>query len=193
MPVRFARQVHGAAVAVVDSADTIRSPAPPSPADPLVADALIATEASVAIGVLVADCVPVLLADPARRIVGAVHAGRQGLVAGVVQAAVAGMSRLGARAGQLQAVVGPAICGRCYEVPAAMRAAVTGVVPATWSVTPTGSAALDLPAGVEAVLADCGLTRIRRLGMCTAEDARFYSYRRDGRTGRCAAVIRLAA
>ncbi len=81
-------------------------------------DALVST-GPVGLGVLVADCVPVLLADPGARVVGAVHAGRRGVVAGVVTAAVRALRAAGAT--HLRAVVGPAICGACYEVPAALR------------------------------------------------------------------------
>ena len=75
---------------------------------------------------LVADCTPVLLADPEAGVVGAVHAGRPGMVSGIVDVAVARMRELGAR--DISAVVGPSVCGRCYEVPEELRAAAAAAV-----------------------------------------------------------------
>ena len=193
-PVVFATQVHGVDVAVVGS-----PLAPPTePAAPSIGcyDGLVCAS-GIAIGVLVADCVPVLLADPEAGVVGAVHAGRRGLAAGVVQAALARMVALGARPGRTRAAIGPAICGACYEVPAPLRAAVSDVVPDTWATTSWGTPALDLPAGVGAVLAAAGVLAVQRLDTCTLTDQRFYSHRRAQRdgtgNGRFAGLIRAAA
>jgi YfiH family protein len=186
-PIVFATQVHGAEVAVV---------APPSgPAPTAIGpfDALVSASGA-GLGVLVADCVPVLLADPEAGVVAAVHAGRRGLAGGVVQAALARMVELGARRGRVRAAVGPAICGACYEVPAALRAEVAGVVPAAWATTSWGTPALDLPAGVVATLVAAGVDRVQPLDICTLTDDRFYSHRRAQRsgetTGRSAGFIR---
>ena len=103
------RQVHGARVALVEDPG----------ADPAEADAIVTTRPGTALLARAADCVPVLLADPTAGIVAAVHSGRPGLAAGVVPAAVARMRDLGST--DLVAWVGPHVCGRCYEVPAAMR------------------------------------------------------------------------
>ena len=179
----IARQVHGSAVAVVDE------PLPgPLDGSALEADALVTTRTDVALGVVVADCVPVLLADPDAGVVGAAHAGRAGMVAGVVPAVVAAMRDLGAR--RLLAVTGPAVCGGCYEVPAAMRAEAAERVPAAWATTRRGTPALDVAAGVAAQLRAAGVA-VRTAGGCTVEDARFFSHRREGRTGRSAGVVRL--
>ena len=88
-------------------------------------------------------------------------------------------------------MIGPAICGTCYEVPAALRDEVAAVVPATWATTSAGTAALDLPAGVAALLAAAGVRQVTRLAICTRTDERFFSYRaqRD-HAGRFAGVIR---
>ncbi len=80
-----------------------------------------------ALAVLVADCVPVLLADPVARLIGAAHAGRPGLAAGVVPALFVAMTKAGADPARMQAMVGPSICGACYEVPAQMRAEIAAV------------------------------------------------------------------
>lgn len=186
-PVAYATQVHGRDVAVVEPWG---GPGP-APASVGRFDALVSGSGA-AVAVMVADCVPVLLADPVAGVVGAVHAGRGGLARGVVQAALAGMVGLGARPERIRAAIGPAICGACYEVPAALRAEVSAVVPAAWAQTSWGTASLDLPAGVTATLADAGVLRIERLGICTLTDERFYSFRaqRDGRpTGRFVGVI----
>lgn len=179
-PVAWGRQVHGATVHVATTAGD----------DVAACDAMVAT-GEVGLAVLVADCVPVLLADPAARVVGTVHAGRAGVVAGVVPAAVAALRRAGAR--ELRAVVGPAICGSCYEVPAAMRDDVDARVPGTASTTSWGTPALDLPRAVTGQLVELGV-RVDDLGLCTRTDERFYSHRgvRDGRpAGRVAGVVRL--
>ena len=118
----------------------------------------------VAVAVLVADCVPVLLADPEAGVVAAVHAGRRGLVAGVVEAAVAAMVAQGADVGRMRAAIGPAIAGESYEVPAELQDEVVAVVPETRATTSWGTPALDLPAGVAAVLAAAGVEHVTQLG-----------------------------
>jgi hypothetical protein len=175
-------QVHGAEVV------TVAGP----PAAPVAgADALVTSTPGLALGVLVADCVPVLLADAAAGVVGAAHAGRRGLAASIVPAVTAEMRMQGARAEATTAWVGPAICGACYEVPAAMRADVARVVPAAAALTRTGRPALDIPAAVVEQLNAAGIGDVRLDGRCTAEDPDLFSYRRDGRTGRMAGVVLL--
>jgi YfiH family protein len=187
-PVAWAHQVHGARVLLVAVSPTT----PPGSVGS--ADALVTSAPGVAVGVLVADCVPVLLADADAGVVAAVHAGRRGLVDGVVQNAVAAMIAHGADPDRLRAVVGPAICGSCYEVPAAMREEVADVVPAAYAVTSWGTPALDLPAGVIGALDACGVRHRQRLDLCTMTDVRFFSHRRAQRagspTGRFAGVVR---
>jgi copper oxidase (laccase) domain-containing protein len=102
------------------------------------------------------------------------------------------MVEVGADPARTTALIGPAICGRCYEVPAAMRDEVAAVVPATASETVLGTPSLDLVAGARALLEDAGVA-VTTSGVCTAEDDRFYSYRRDGVTGRFAAVVMVSA
>ena len=187
--VAFASQVHGTGVRVLSG------PSARSATSVGLYDALVSTSSSVAVAVLVADCVPILLADVEAGVVGAVHAGRRGLVAGVVQAAVDALVGAGARAGRLRAVVGPSISGAAYEVPEAMRDEVAAALPETWATTAWGTPALDLPAGVAAVLARVGVLDVRSVGICTTADERFYSHRlasrHGGSTGRFAGVIRL--
>ncbi len=182
-PLAFVYQVHGSDVHVASG---------PVPEPRPRADAVVSADETAA-AVLVADCVPVLLADADAGVVAAVHAGRRGVVAGVVGAAVDAMERLGATRTRLCAAVGPAICGACYEVPTAMRDDVAALVPAAASVTSWGTPALDLPGAVVAQLAAAGVTAVRRVGGCTLEDERWFSHRglAAGRpAGRLAAVVR---
>jgi YfiH family protein len=131
--------------------------------------------------------VPILLADPEARVVAAVHAGRPGMVAGVVPAAVAAMRSAGAR--DLHAWVGPHVCGACYEVPEQMRAEASAVVPAAYAETSWGTPALDIGAGVRAQLADSGVTTVDA-SRCTIEDEDLFSYRRQGvASGRFAGLV----
>ncbi len=185
-----AEQVHGAGVAV------LRSGAGPAAGDralPAV-DALVTDRPGTALVVLAADCLPVLLADPVAGVVAAAHAGRGGLVAGVLPAAVEAMVGLGADARAVRAVLGPAVCGRCYELPEDLADAVERAVPGSRTRTSAGTAGVDLADGAEGQLRRLGVVDVRRVGGCTVEQPdRFYSYRRDGVTGRHAGVVRRAA
>jgi purine-nucleoside/S-methyl-5'-thioadenosine phosphorylase / adenosine deaminase len=154
-------------------------------------DALVTDRPDAVLMVRVADCVPVLLADPDAGVIGAAHAGRNGVALGVVAACVEEMRRLGARA--VSAWVGPHICGRCYEVPAALRDEVAAIEPDTASTTSWGTPALDLGRGVAAQLERADV-QVHDVSRCTLESADLYSYRRDGpRAGRLAGVIRWRA
>lgn len=170
-PIRFAHHVHGAVVL---------QPGPVVPAADPVGDGWCTTTVA-PVAVHAADCLPVLLADPAARVVGAAHAGRRGLLersaptGGVLAATVAAMRARGAE--QIRAVIGPSICGRCYEVPEHMaRAAEAAGVPRAR--TRWGTPGLDLPA--------IALTHLTALGVaatvsawCTLEDDRFFSHRAE--------------
>jgi YfiH family protein len=182
--VSYMSQVHGPDVAVVDG------PPAPGAAVPEV-DALVSRAPGAVLAVLVADCVPVLLSAPAPdgTVVAAVHAGRRGVLSGVVAATVAAMRELGAHLEQASAVVGPAVCGRCYEVPAEMADEVVAAVPQARASTRDGSPALDLPAAVAAQLRAAGVLHVQVDGTCTAEDPALYSYRRDAVTGRLAGLV----
>ncbi len=170
--VRYLQQVHGADVALV-TADAAGDDAPDVPA----VDAAVTAAPGVVLAVLVADCVPVLLADPAAGVVGVAHAGRRGAIAGTALRAVEAMRELGAR--EVSAVLGPSICGRCYEVPAALRAQVAAQDPVMATTTWDGAPALDVAALVLEQLVGAGV-RAEQLPGCTAERADLWSYRRDG-------------
>ncbi|MFG2889563.1 peptidoglycan editing factor PgeF [Streptomyces sp. NPDC048248] len=175
------QQVHGRDVAVVDG--------PWRTADIPCVDAVVTARRGLALAVLTADCTPVLLADPVAGITGAAHAGRPGLVAGVVPAVVEAMTELGAEPARIIAFTGPAICGRCYEVPADMRDEVAAVVPQARSTTSWGTPAVDVTAGVRAQLAAAGVPVREDSHMCTRESADHFSYRRDRTTGRLASYV----
>jgi hypothetical protein len=175
-------QVHGADVAVVDG------PWGPAAEIPAV-DAVVTARRGLALAVLTADCTPVLLADPVARIAAAAHAGRPGLVAGVVPAAVRAMVELGADPDRIVARTGPAVCGRCYEVPEAMRADVAAVEPTAHSETSWGTPAVDVTAGVHAQLDRLGVCDREQSPVCTLESGDHFSYRRDRTTGRLAGYV----
>jgi YfiH family protein len=175
------QQVHGAEVVHVRADD--------DPAERPTCDGLVTDTADVVLMVRVADCVPVLLADLDNRLVGAVHAGRPGLAAGVVPKAVEGLRARGAD--QLAAWLGPHVCGACYEVPEELQAQVAAVVPESRSTTSWGTPALDIGAGVRAQLDTAGVT-VHDVARCTRESPDLYSYRRDGAgAGRQAGLVRL--
>lgn len=168
-------QVHGTTVAYVSQAGQM----------PQRTDAMI-TDQPLALAVMVADCVPVLFADAASSWVGVAHAGRQGMVDGVVPETVAALRQGGAK--DVVAVIGPSICPRCYEVPAQMREQVGAVYPEVASVTGWGTPSLDVAAGVLTQLAQLDV-RCSVVPGCTAQEPELFSYRRDGRTGRLAGVV----
>jgi polyphenol oxidase len=173
-------QVHGTGVAIVEDAE--ENPV----AD---VDALVTATPGLALCVLAADCVPVLLADPVAGVVAAVHAGREGVRRGVVPAALAAMTRLGARPADVEALLGPAVCGLDYEVPGTMQAEVARVAPAAAVRTRQGTPGLDLRAGLAEVLRSAGVRQVVHDPRCTVEDPRLFSHRRDGVTGRQAGVV----
>ncbi|MEW2132792.1 peptidoglycan editing factor PgeF [Streptomyces sp. NPDC005435] len=174
-------QVHGADVAVVDEPWGDR-PVPE-------VDAIVTTRRGLALAVLTADCVPVLLADPVAGVVAAAHAGRPGMVAGIVPAAVRAMTRLGAEPGRIVARTGPCVCGRCYEVPEALRAEVAKAEPTAHAETSWGTPAVDVSAGVHTQLDRLGVCDRAQSPVCTLESGDHFSYRRDRTTGRLAGYV----
>lgn len=149
-------------------------------------DATVTAQAGLPLAALSADCALIVLADPGAGVFGVAHCGRQGLVAGVVANAVAALLDLGAAA--IRSAVGPSICGACYEVPRELAEAVWRVVPASQARTHDGRFAIDVAAGVTAQLAGEGVEITRHVAGCTLEDPTLFSHRRDGVTGRMAAI-----
>ncbi|GGQ43784.1 peptidoglycan editing factor PgeF [Streptomyces asoensis] len=174
-------QVHGNDVAEVEGPWTTGLTPP--------VDGVVTATRGLALAVLTADCVPVLLADPVAGVVAAAHAGRPGMVKGIVPAAIDAMESLGADPARIVARTGPAVCGRCYEVPEAMRAEVAAVEPAAHADTSWGTPAVDVIAGVHAQLDRLGVHDRERSPVCTRESKDHFSYRRDRSTGRLAGYV----
>lgn len=168
-------QVHGNAVAAVED-----------PGEAGTCDGLVTATPGLALLTQVADCVPVLLADTEGAVVAAVHAGWRGAVADVVGRTVDAMHRMGAD--HIEGLIGPAICGACYEVGEDVRDAVAAVLPEAAGTTPQGTPSVDLRAGLAARLTRLGVAS-DVVGPCTFETPDLFSFRRDGRTGRQAGVI----
>jgi YfiH family protein len=172
-PVLRARQVHGTRVVAAER-----------DAPPVEADALVTASAGTLVGVVTADCVPMLLLAPRRRVVAAVHAGWRGAAAGIVDEALAHLdSAFGVEPGEVEAALGPAIGACCYEVGPEVRDAFVRrsgdtTAPAWRSL---GSRAmLDLRHAVELLLRRAGVRQVATIGPCTRCVAEYCSYRRDG-------------
>ena len=169
LPVVFMHQSHGNEVALVEN-ETIFPEA----------DALVTTNKNIALAVRVADCLPLLLAS--QNVVAAVHVGRRGLMNQVALKAVSLMKQLGAD--QISGVVGPHICGECYEVDSQTYADVCSTHPAT----DQKSNYLNLYQGLEEQLGDITL---ENLNLCTKENSEYFSHRANAEPGRQVGVISL--
>jgi len=173
-------QVHGAGVLDADV-----------PNDTLEADAAVTAARGRVLAIMVADCLPVAIADARGRVLGAAHAGWRGLAAGVLERTV---ERLRARCpdGDWVAWIGPGIGPTAFEVGEDVRQAFTGPdreAAAAFAPYPgrPGKWLADLPALAGRRLRAAGVARVQASGLCTASDpGRFFSYRRDGATGRMA-------
>ena len=165
-------QVHGAHVYLPDEAGpTSARPAPK-------ADAAVSAQSDAVLSVLTADCAPVALVAPG--VVGAVHAGWRGVMAGVLEAAVAEIRR--GSAGPITAVLGPCIHPECYEFSAAdLEPIAARLGPEVAGETADGRLALDLPVAVALALSNAGVDDITDIGVCTACSPDHFSHRRDGK------------
>jgi YfiH family protein len=182
---------HVVTMAPVHGNDVARVQAPSGSPVPEV-DALVTRVPGLALLVLAADCVPVLLGDSDNGVIAVVHAGWRGVHSDVLGASITSMLELGARAERIRALVGPAICGQCYDVPRERFDAVTAVAPDAAAVAHDGLPGLDLRAAVVAGLRSRGIAHTLHLG-CTAESPDLYSFRRDPVTGRHGGVVALDA
>lgn len=175
-------QVHG--VKVVDAARAVDAPE---------ADASVTSERGVVCAILTADCLPVLFCDLGGRVVGAAHAGWRGLAAGVLENTVAGMRAAGA--GEILAWLGPAIGPGQFEVGEdVLQAFIERDAGASAAFEPLadrkGKYLADIYRLARNVLAGVAVTRVTGGDCCTVSSReRFYSYRRDGVTGRMASLI----
>ena len=151
------------------------------------ADALVADRPGTLLGILTADCAPILLADRDAGVIGAAHAGWRGAVAGVALSTIAAMEKLGARRDRIAAAVGPCIAKANYEVDHAFAERLIAAAPDNDRFFTDGSAGkphFDLESFVVASLAAAGIARIEALGLDTyADPDRFYSYRRATHLG----------
>jgi YfiH family protein len=168
-------QIHSPEVVVVDR--------PWRREDSPRADAMVTRSRGVALGILTADCVPILLADPDAAVIGAAHAGWRGALTGVIDATVQAMVRLGAVPQRIRAAVGPCIAQRSYEVgpefPAPFLAAQPGNDDFFAPARREGHFLFDLGGYVERRLGETGIASIQRAPCDTvAEASRFFSYRR---------------
>lgn len=180
-----ARQVHGDGIAVID-----KSPPPPS----MEADAVVVSAPGVAVGVLTADCMPVILADPVHKVAAAVHAGRKGAELNVAGKTVDLMARrFGADPLDVRAALGPCIRRCCYGVDEDTARVFESCCGAERLTTGGDWAYLDIAGAVWDGLRAAGLAaeNIFDSGVCTScENARFFSYRKDGNvTGRFISAV----
>ena len=174
-PIQFMNQVHGSRIVIIES---VTDEAP-------TADALVTGIPGITLAVMVADCIPLLLTS--REAVAAVHVGRRGLVNGIVVKTLESMREMGAQ--DICATIGPAICGRCYEVSSQLHDEVIAQFPLASAKTISGTPALDLPKALMAVLQGAGVGAITNQEICTVENQDLFSYRRDGVTGRQAGLV----
>ena len=173
-PIQYMEQVHGDSVSLV-RASTIDSPT---------ADALLTQESGIALAVMVADCIPLLLANAGA--VAAVHVGRRGLLNDV---AIKTLNKLRSLdSSPVTAVIGPSICGSCYEVSQEIFNEVTDRYPASSARTPSGGFSLDLAKALTLELIDHNVAVIDE-SRCTVEHDSLFSYRRDGKTGRQVGIV----
>ncbi|MFI7483096.1 polyphenol oxidase family protein, partial [Kocuria sp. M1R5S2] len=179
----FLEQVHGTEVADADRQGRETVP---------VADAAVSASAS-PLAVMVADCVPVVLVGRGASgpVTGVAHAGRRGLLDGVLERAVERLRGRGA--GAATAWIGPSICGSCYEVPARMRTQAAARVPSLAATTSWGTPALDLRSGARERLSALGVEVVEPAGgpgpACTRENSALSSHRRDPGSGRIAGLV----
>ena len=173
---QFMNQVHGDKVVVIDELLAT---------DPT-CDAMITTKTGISLAVMVADCIPLLLIS--REAVAAVHVGRAGLINKVANKTLHQMRTMGAI--DVHAIIGPSICGRCYEVPFEMQQDVIADHPRAFSTTHKGTPGLDLPAALIADLVAEGVT-YEASSSCTMEDDLYFSHRKHNPTGRFAGVVSL--
>jgi YfiH family protein len=169
----------------VHSADCVTVTEPPSERSR--GDALVTDRPGLALGILTADCAPVLLADSEAGVVGAAHAGWKGAIGGITDATIAAMEALGARRERIAAAIGPCIARASYEVDDAFRQRFEADDPANerfFADARANHAQFDLEAYVTHRLAAAGVRRIEALGLDTyADEHRFFSYRRATHRG----------
>jgi len=167
----------------IHSIKAVAVSAPFAPNEPPRADALVTRTPGLAIGILTADCAPVLFADPQAPVVGAAHAGWQGALGGVLEQTLLEMEKLGARRGRISAVIGPAISAAAYQVGPEFWDRFMEADEANECFfrddEVTGKYIFDLPGYITAQLEKAGVGSVENTCLCTyGEEARFFSFRR---------------
>ena len=182
----FMNQIHSTLIHAVDGAQRTSWSDPEVPT----CDALVDPSGLEPLAVMVADCLPVLFVgrnpESGGSLTAAAHAGRRGLLDGILSKTVHQLRSHGAV--QIEAVIGPSICGNCYEVPQQMAEESEQLRPGIRTRTSWGTEALDLPASAARELAELDV-QVQLSGLCTLEDERFFSYRRSTDSGRLAGLI----
>jgi polyphenol oxidase len=173
-------QVHGTGVVHVET--------PWQPGAGPKADAMVTNRPGLALGIITADCAPIIFADPDAKIAGAAHAGWRGALAGIIEATIAAMTALGARTERIAAAVGPCIGQASYEVAADLRDAVLTHAPGDEKFFAAGRREarwqFDLPGYCAARLRAAGVAQVAVTGIDTlTEEDRFFSHRRRTLTG----------
>ena len=169
-------QVHGSRVVEIDEKSSYL--------DEPEADALFTRRSGIALAVLTADCIPLLLSSPSA--IAAVHIGRKGLIAGVLEATLDKFESYGITSSQISALLGASICGTCYQVSLEIYRQVVEQI--EQCATDENKRCLDLEAGVISILKSRGITWSSR-GECSKHSPGYFSFRRDNKTGRQAGVI----
>lgn len=173
-------QVHSNTVTVVTE---------PQPEPVPTTDALVTTCPGLVLGVLVADCTPVLLSDHEAGVVAAIHAGRLGARNGIVPRTVERMLTLGAAPGRIHALLGPAAAGNSYELPLELAEDMEEHLPGSKTKTSWGTWGVDIRRGLVGQLHHLGISAIDVDPRDTITDEDFFSYRREGTTGRQAGLV----
>ncbi|MFI6576580.1 peptidoglycan editing factor PgeF [Nocardiopsis sp. NPDC050513] len=152
-------------------------------------DGVVTTRSDLVLASMAADCLPVLAGDAEAGVLGAAHSGRLGTAAGVAANLVAAMVAQGADTDRITVLLGPAICGKCYEVPEHVRDETALTTPEAACVTRRGTPGVDMLAAVTAQLRRAGVTDVTADGRCTLESPELFSHRRGAPTGRFASFI----
>ncbi len=180
-------QVHGGAVVTIDGFA--------KPVDGLKGDGIITDRSDLAIGILTADCLPLLILEPETRVIAAIHAGWRGLVAGVIEEGLDTMEeRYSIKRERVMVAIGPSIKGCCYTVGEDVAGILKDRFAETQYIRMDGDGIhVELASLAVATLERAGIREenIEVVGPCTSCDKRLVSYRRDGRTGRQISLIRL--
>ncbi|MFT4147871.1 MAG: laccase domain-containing protein [Micrococcaceae bacterium] len=150
-------------------------------------DALVFSGAGAAAAVMVADCVPVLIYDDAAGLYAVAHAGRAGVLGSIVSKTLTDLYTQGAR--DLTVILGPAICSLCYEIPTHMAQDCENVIPGSTGITREGTPSFDLKSGIRLEVAENfkakdAYVEIQEIDICTFEDSRYFSYRKNQKAGR---------